>query len=361
MSCIHSPCEPPIVYNSLYSMKDPSSFRSMPLLPLRFIIDSRRSRLGSGRFRVARVLRGLACFFFLALAYPGLVQAARLEDRIIAVVNKDLIMLSELKRDLLPEQDRLRKLYKGEELERRLSTAEAMAVTKMIERKLQLQAAKNKGVDVSDQEVVQAVEEMKKQGEQLDGSDPNTTKSVREQLTLMRVVDREVRGLVMVAESDMKRYYQAHQDRFAYPEEYQLSQILIKPRSPDDLSIARGRAEALLATLKQGEPFEELALRFSDGPDASRGGRLGQVRQGELLPALEHSLASLRVGQITGIVETAEGLHIVRIDDKKPRQFRPFEQVKAEIQSLVFQQKTEDQYQLWMADLKNKAYIEIKF
>ena len=62
-----------------------------------------------------------------------------------------------------------------------------------------------------------------------------------------------------------------------------------------------------------------------------------------------------------GIVETAEGLHIVRIDDKKPRQFRPFEQVKTEIQSLVFQQKTEDQYQLWMADLKNKAYIEIKF
>ncbi|MCE3224403.1 MAG: putative Peptidylprolyl isomerase [Nitrospira sp.] len=123
-------------------------------------------------------------------------EAARLEDRIIAVVNKDLIMLSELKRDLLPEQDRLRKLYRGDELERRLKTAEAMAVTKMIERKLQLQAAQNKGLDISDQEVVQAVEEMKKQGERLDSTDPNTTRSVREQLTLMRVVDREVRGLI---------------------------------------------------------------------------------------------------------------------------------------------------------------------
>jgi hypothetical protein len=106
-------------------------------------------------------------------------------------------MLSELKRDLLPEQDRLRKLYKGEDLERRLKTAEAMGVTKMIERKLQLQAAKNKGVDVSDQEVVQAVEEMKKQGEAIDSADPNTARSIREQLTLMRVVDREVRGLIM--------------------------------------------------------------------------------------------------------------------------------------------------------------------
>lgn len=297
----------------------------------------------------------------LDLLPAGPVDAAKLEDRIVAVVNTDLIMLSELKRDLLPDQERLRKLYSGEDLERRLKTAEAMAVTKMIERKLQLQAAKNKGVEVSDQEVTQAVQEMKKQGETLNTADPNTTRSIREQLTLMRVVDREVRGLIMVAESEMKRYYEEHRDRFAYPEEYQLSQILIKPRTPDGLSVAQGRAEALLATLKQGESFEDLALRFSDGADASRGGRLGLVRQGELIPALEQALASVPVGQITGIVETPEGLHIVRVDDRKPRQFRPFEQVKAEIQSLVFQQKTEDQYQTWMADLKNKAYIDIKF
>ncbi len=309
-------------------------------------------------------LQALGCLLLALSILPlGLdsAQAARLEDRIIAVVNKDLIMLSELKRDLLPEQDRLRKLYKGEELERRLQTAEAMAVTKMIERKLQLQAAQNKGLEVSDQEVVQAVEEMKKQGERLDSGDPNTARNVREQLTLMRVVDREVRGVIMVGESDMKRYYEEHEDRFAYPEEYQLSQILIKPSSPEETSIARGRAEALVATLKQGDSFEELALRFSDGPGASRGGRLGLVRQGELIPALEQALTSLEVGQTTGIVETAEGLHIVRVDDKKPRQFRPFEQVKTEIQSLVFQQKTEDQYKRWMADLKDKAYIDIKF
>lgn len=302
----------------------------------------------------------LLVWFWLVFALPFPAEA-KLEDRIVAVVNKDLIMLSELKRDLLSDHERLRKLYQGEELERRLKTAEAIAVTKMIERKLQLQAAQNKGVDVSDQEVVQAVAEMKKQGERIDSADPDTARNVREQLTLMRVVDREVRGLIMVADSEMKRYYQEHQERFAYPEEYQLSQILIRSRNPDELSIALGRAEALLATLKQGESFEDLALRFSDGANASLGGRLGLVRQGELVPALEQALTTMEVGQITGIVETAEGLHIVRVDDKKPRQFRPFQQVKAEIQSLVFQQKTEDQYQTWMADLKNKAYIEIKF
>ncbi len=344
-------------------MKDRSIFSTLYHRILRAVLGQgeQPAHVSIGASTGIQTLGPLLLWFCLVPVLICPAEAAKLEDRIVAVVNKDLIMLSELKRDLLPEQDRLRKLYKGEELERRLRTAEAMGVTKMIERKLQLQAAQNKGLDVSDQEVVQAVEEMKKQGEQLNGADPNTTRSVREQLTLMRVVDREVRGLIMVADSEMKRYYQEHQDRFAYPEEYQLSQILIKPRNPDDLAVAQGRAEALLATLKQGEPFEGLALRFSDGADASRGGRLGLVRQGELIPALEQALSSLQVGQVTGIVETAEGLHIMRVDDKKPRQFRPFEQVKAEIQSLVFQQKTEDQYQLWIADLKNKAYIDIKF
>ena len=79
------------------------------------------------------------------------------------------------------------------------------------------------------------------------------------------------------------------------------------------------------------------------------------------MPAIEQALAPLPVGGLTSVIESPDGFHIIRIDDKKPRQFRPYEEVKTEIQSLVFQQKSEDQYQIWMADLKNKAYIEIKF
>jgi peptidyl-prolyl cis-trans isomerase SurA len=202
------------------------------------------------------------------------------------------------------------------------------------------------------------VEELKKQGDKRVGTGSHNT--IREELLLLRVVDREVRSVIMVADTDMMRYYQEHQDRFAYPEEYQLSQILIRPLNEDD-GAAKGRAEAIAAALKQGENFEELALRFSEGPNAARGGRLGLVRQGELLPAIEQALAPLPIGGITNVIEVADGFHILRVDDKKPRQFRPFEEVKAEIRSLVFQQKSEDQYQTWMADLKNKAYIDIKF
>jgi len=300
----------------------------------------------------------------LALHCLGAVRplaAAKVEDRIVAIVNSDLILWSEVTRELAPERERIEKQYRGEELSRRLKMAEAMALTTMIERRLQLQEAKARSIDVGEQEVKQAVKQLIQQGEKIDEKDPVSTKSVREQLTLLRVVDREVRSGVMVADPEMKRYYQEHRDRFALPEEYTLSQILIKPRSPDDAADAKGKMREITTLLKQGESFEDLALRYSDGPNASRGGRLGLVRQGELLPAIERGVSNLVPGGISDVVESPEGLHIVRLEDKKPKQFRPYEEVRQEIQALVFQQKSEDMFQTWLADLKNKAYIEIKF
>ena len=304
----------------------------------------------------------LALLLAAALFGPMLpALGAKVEDRIVAIVNSDLIMLSEVKRELAPERARLEKQYRGEELARRLQMAEAMALTAMIERRLQLQEAKAKNVDVGDQEVKQAVKQLIQQGEKIDEKDPASTRSVRDQLTLLRVVDSEVRSGVMVADPEMKRYYQEHRDRFALPEEYTLSQILIKPRSSDDVADAKAKGGDVMAQLKQGASFEDLALQYSDGPTASRGGRLGLVRQGELLPAIERGVANLVPGGISDVIESPEGMHIVRLDDKKPKQFRPYEEVRQEIQALVFQQKSEDMFQSWLADLKNKAYIEIKF
>ena len=304
----------------------------------------------------------LSLLLALCLIAPvSLLSAAQVEDRIIAIVNSDLIMLSEMKRELAPERERIKKEYRGDALERRLKMAEYMALTAMIERKLQLQEAKARNVDVSEQEVRQALQQMKQQGEKIDEKDPAHMKNVREQLMLLKVVDREVRSGIMVADSDMKRYFQEHRDRFALPEEYTLSQIHIQPRSPDDTADTKEKVREVVALLKQGESFEDLALRFSDGPNASRGGHLGLVRQGELLPGIERAIANLVPGGISDVIETSEGFHIVRVEDKKPKQFRPYEEVRAEIQGLVFKQKSEDVFQSWLAEIKNKAYIEIKF
>ncbi len=303
-----------------------------------------------------------AVLFALALLAPAsLLSAGQVQDRIVAIVNSDLIMHSDMKRELAPGREQIQKEYRGEALAHRLRTVEYMALTSMIERKLQLQEAKAKGIEVSGQEVRQTLQQMKQQGETIDETNPANLKNIQEQLILLKVVDKEVRSGVMVADSDIKRYFQGHHDRFALPEEYTLSQILLRPRSPDDTFDAKAKAADITALLKRGEPFEDLALQFSDGPNASRGGRLGLVRQGELLPGIERAIAKLVPGGISDTIETSEGFHIVRLEDKQPKQFRSYEAVRAEIQGLVFQQKSEDVFQAWLEELKNKAYIEIKF
>jgi parvulin-like peptidyl-prolyl isomerase len=287
--------------------------------------------------------------------------AALVTDRIVAVVNNELITLSELKSEIAAEEKRIQEHYQGAERQRRLQQVGYMGLTRMIERKLQMQVAKSKGVEISDAEVERAMRELRRQGEKVDETDANDKKSIKEQLMLMRVVEREVRSGVMVSEQDMRRYYEGHQSRFSLPEEYRISQIFIRPKSYEMTTEARARAESVSAALKQGRDFAELALKYSDGAESTRGGNLGFVRQGELLPPIERVVATLQPGQISDPIESTEGFHLIRLDEKKPSQFRPLAEVKTEIQGLVYQQKTEDIYQLWMADLKNKAFIEVKF
>jgi peptidyl-prolyl cis-trans isomerase SurA len=306
-------------------------------------------------------LRYTILFAFGLITQVSLLSAAQIEDGIVAIVNSDLIMLSEMKRELAPERERIQKEYRGDALARRLKTAEYMALTAMIERKLQLQEAKVRSIVVTDQEVRQAIQQMKQQGRTIDEANPADMKIAREQMMLFRIVDRDVRSAVIAGDSDLKRYFQEHRDRFALSEEYTLSQILIQPRSPNDTADAREKVREVMTRLKQGESFEDLALRFSDGPNASHGGHLGLVRQGELLPEIERTIATMVPGGTSDMIETPEGFHIVRLEDKKPKQFRPYEQVRSEIQGLVFQQKSEDAFQSWLANLKSKAYIEIKF
>ena len=289
------------------------------------------------------------------------VSIASITDRIIAVVNTELIMLSELKAEVASEERRLHDTYRGAELKRRLKQVEYMGLTRMIERKLQLQTAKTKGVEVADDEVQRAALELKRQGEQVDETNPADKKNIKEQLLLMRVVDREVRSGVMVTEPELQRYYQSHQNRFLIPDEYRISQILILRKARETEEDASERAMSVSSALKQGADFAELALKHSDGPEATKGGNIGFVRQGELLPQIERALSALEPGQMTDAIQTSDGWHIIKLDEKRLPQFRPFAEVKSEIQTLVFQQKTEDVYQRWLSDLKNKAFIEVKF
>ncbi|HYM38166.1 MAG TPA: peptidylprolyl isomerase [Nitrospiraceae bacterium] len=295
-----------------------------------------------------------------ATLLPSRDHAADVTDRIVAVVNKEVIMLSELKTEMEPERKRLQQQHRGAELRSRLHQAEYRTLTRMIERRLQMQHAQTKGVDASEEDLRRTAMDLQQQGTPVNLDDPKEKNALKEQLILLTLENREVRTGVMVSETDIKHFYERHLTLFMLPEEYRISQILLLARKTESRKDLRARAREVYDQVKRGREFDDLALRYSDAPDATRGGALGFVRQGEMDPPIERAVAALQPGQISEPVETADGIQIIRLDEKKTAQFRPLEEVKNEMQGLVFQQKSADRYQRWMTDLKSKAYIEVK-
>ncbi len=306
----------------------------------------------------AGLLMGVVLAATTALPLPT--DAADLTDRIVAVVNKEVIMLSELKTDMEPERKRLQQQHRGAELRSRLQQAEHRALSRMIERRLQMQYARTKGMEASEEDLRRTAMDLAQRGTPVNLDNPKEKSALKEQLVLFTLENREVRTGVMVSEIDIKRFYERHLTLFMLPEEYRISQILLLPRKTESRKDLRVRARDVYGQFKKGGEFDDLALRYSNAPDATRGSALGFIRQGEMDPPIERAISALQPGQVSDPVETAEGIHIIRLDEKKAAQFRPLEEVKNETQGIVFQQKSADRYQSWMTDLKSKAYIEVK-
>ena len=163
------------------------------------------------------------------------------------------------------------------------------------------------------------------------------------------------------ADDELQRYYEDHKDRFMLPTEYHLSQILTKPRPGERPDDTRERAMAVYLELKAGADFVAVAKKQSDGSESVNGGSLGVVREGELELPIERVITELEPGQISEPVQTDDGFHIVRVDERKPPQYRQFAEVQNEIHNLVYKEKSQDRYHKWIAELKDKSYIELKF
>jgi len=303
---------------------------------------------------------------FAALAlWAGLlgalpVLAAHLHDRIVAVVNTEVITLSELEEEVGDVKAQNRQRYSGAELAQRLRQIDYMGLNRMIERKLQVQIAKRRGIKVTEEEVKDAIVRLRRLGETPDENDPKELAMIRDQLTALHLINQQVRSSLLVSDVEILRFYQQHRDRFMLPPEVRISQILIALDPGSELLAVREKAQEVYALVKKGERFEELAAKYSDGPEGRRGGNLGYIRQGDMLPQIQKAIEQAPLGSVTEPIASSIGMHIIRVDDRKPSDFRPFEEVKEDVRNLVFQLKSEEAYIVWIKEQKDKNYIEIR-
>jgi parvulin-like peptidyl-prolyl isomerase len=288
------------------------------------------------------------------------VLAAHLHDRIVAVVNTEVITLSELEEEVGDVKAQTRQRYSGAELAQRLRQIDYMGLNRMIERKLQVQIAKRRGIKVTEEEVKDAIVRLRRLGETPDENDPKELAMIRDQLTALHLINQQVRSSLLVSDVEILRFYQQHRDRFMLPPEVRISQILIALDPGSELLAVREKAQEVYALVKKGERFEELAAKYSDGPEGRRGGNLGYIRQGDMLPQIQKAIEQAPLGSVTEPIASSIGMHIIRVDDRKPSDFRPFEEVKEDVRNLVFQLKSEEAYIVWIKEQKDKNYIEIR-
>jgi parvulin-like peptidyl-prolyl isomerase len=305
-----------------------------------------------------KAVAALAAGIGLSCSPPA--GAADIRDRIVAVVNTEIIALSELEEEIAEVKLQAKQRFSGAELDQRLRQIDYMGLNRMIERKLQLQIAKRRGIKISDEELQDAVVRLRRVGETPNENDPKEMALIRDQLTSMRLVNQQIRSGLLVSDEEVLRFYQQHKDRFMLPSEVRISQILIALGPGSELLAVRERAQQVFVLLKKGERFEELAARYSDGPEGRRGGSLGYIRPGDMLPQIQKAIEQMDQGAVTDPIASPVGMHIIRVDDRKPPQFRPYEEVTEDIRNVVYQLKSEEAYLEWIKDQKDHNYIEIR-
>lgn len=209
-----------------------------------------------------------------------------------------------------------------------------------------------------------SLEEFKKKMEEYGQSFDNVKADVRSGLARNQFMEAHWAGKIDVTEEDAQKYYQENPKQFETPEQVRASHILIKPEFTDPnadpnepKAKARTKTEDLLKQLKDGTDFAELAKTHSTCPSAPQGGDLGFFPKGETTPAFEKVAFELEIGQISEIVETEYGYHIIKVTDYKEASTTAFDQAKDDIIRQLTQKKRSELAEEYIESLKAKANI----
>jgi peptidyl-prolyl cis-trans isomerase C len=183
-------------------------------------------------------------------------------------------------------------------------------------------------------------------------------------IAYQKLFESKIDDKVNIAEEDARKYYSENQQRFEIPEQVRASHILIKPDTSDPnvepalaKAAAKAKAEELLKQIKDGDGFAELAKANSGCYSSERGGDLGFFSRGRMVPAFEEAAFALEVGQVSDIVETQFGYHIIKITDHRDASVTMFEEAKDDIMRSLTQTRQAELAKEYIESLKAQANI----
>ncbi|MCK5553778.1 MAG: peptidylprolyl isomerase [Deltaproteobacteria bacterium] len=310
----------------------------------------------------------------LILGLSEAICGAKVIDKIVAIVNGEIITLSELDR----YRSRLRQKtdITTNPWEKRAKVFELRRVIldRLIEEKIIDQQCKKWAIKVSARDIDAAIEDVKRMNavteEQLkmalmaDGlSWEDYRRELTKQIKRARLASQVIGQEFTVDDERLKRFYVQHIQRFKEPDQIRVSHILIViPEDADDLLVQalHHTGEMILDKLSRGEDFQRLARLYSDDASAKNGGDLGFFKKGELLPQIERITFNLHPGQFRGLVRTNIGFHIVKVTDKKEGRIIPYEEVMEKVRNQYGEEESQRLHKAWLQKVKAESFIEVK-
>lgn len=296
-------------------------------------------------------------------------------DRVVAAVNDAVILQSELETRMVPLLAGLESIEDGQERRRRQQNLTTQMLDEMIAEELIIQAAKDASLTVEPKEIAAAIDEIKQQNKLDDdglraalaqqGYTLESYKTdVRRQILRMRAVNMLVRPRVTITDEDVRARYDAMSRRSAAVSKVHLQHILLglpeKP-SAEDVAAVKARAAEIIEKVKAGAAFGDMARQYSDDvATRDSGGDLGWIERGSITTEWEVIVFAMEKGEVRGPISGPRGLHVFYVEDLARTDIKPFEELREELRSELYRAEMEKQSDLWIEDLRKKAYIDRK-
>ncbi len=301
---------------------------------------------------------------------PGLLEASVLLDRVVALVNKEVITWSDLYKLMEYEATDQVKTLNEEERMKIFKESEPAFLEKLLDMRLQIQEARKLGLEVTPEEVRETIESVKKKYSLTDNALGESLKKegltfeeyekrLSEQIIISKLVNQQIRKKVIVSEEEVKKYMDANREKLRDGEAFKLRQIFFKrPKNDADKEVIKEKASLIIQKLKAGEDFSALAEEYSEDPSNGLGGNLGFIKKSYLTEEFVNKLNAMNVGDVSIPFWTEKGLHIIKLDEKISAQ--NIDEVRENVRKQLTEDKVLETYKSWIKDLRTKAQIVIR-
>ncbi|MCD4805263.1 MAG: peptidylprolyl isomerase [Desulfobacterales bacterium] len=309
----------------------------------------------------------------LSLSIAALtVQAEKNEPSIdkVAIVNGSVITSEEFNRELNPIKQRISQ--QGQKISPvQLEGIRNKILDNLINIELLFQESRNNGIKVEKEAIDSQIKSLKQNLSndtefknflsKLNLSESAFKLKIKKGIAIQKLIETQIADKIKISDEESKVFYDKNPDLFKQPEQIKASHILIKVEPGADeikKSEAKEKIKKIKQKLNKGEDFATLAKEFSEGPSKNKGGDLGYFQRGQMVKPFEDAAFALKTEEVSDIVETQFGYHIIKVIDKKPEKTIAYENVKKDLAQHLKQEKTNQEVKIYIQKLSEKSKIE---